>query len=144
MTDTPPAPEHLVGGAEIRELVGGIERNTLIAWRRDRGFPEPAAAIGEVWDRGSSPSTRYGGVVEIRELASAASNATRSSRGAATADSPSRRAARDRRGARWDLRAVKDLPWMRRTRSARHTGDLTRRARYGGPVARVVRVTNPV
>jgi prophage regulatory protein len=56
MTDTPPAPwllpEHLVGGAEIRELVGGIERNTLIAWRRDRGFPEPVArlAIGEVWD----------------------------------------------------------------------------------------------
>jgi prophage regulatory protein len=45
-------PEHLVGGKEIRELVGGIQRNTLLAWRRDRGFPEPIARleIGEVWD----------------------------------------------------------------------------------------------
>jgi hypothetical protein len=45
-------PEHLAGGKEIRELAGGIQRATLIAWRRDRGFPEPVARleIGEVWD----------------------------------------------------------------------------------------------
>jgi prophage regulatory protein len=52
MTDDCLKPEHLVGGKEIRELVGGIQRNTLLAWRRDRGFPEPIARleIGEVWD----------------------------------------------------------------------------------------------
>jgi hypothetical protein len=45
-------PEHMIGGAEIRQLFGGIERATLIAWRRDRGFPAPVARlkIGEVWD----------------------------------------------------------------------------------------------
>lgn len=44
-------PEHIVGGAEIRRLAGGVTRHTLLSWRR-HGFPEPVARleIGEVFD----------------------------------------------------------------------------------------------
>lgn len=30
---------------DVRRVCGGIARSTLIAWRRDRGFPEPVRSI---------------------------------------------------------------------------------------------------
>jgi predicted DNA-binding transcriptional regulator AlpA len=45
-------PEHIVSGTELRRLLGNITRATLIAWRRDRGFPEPVKQLEReaVWD----------------------------------------------------------------------------------------------
>lgn len=49
----PVPPADMIGNAQVRELCGGITRHTLAAWRRERGFPDPAAAIDrtEIWDR---------------------------------------------------------------------------------------------
>lgn len=38
-------PRDLLLTADVRRLCGGIERWTLIRWRRDRGFPEPIRSI---------------------------------------------------------------------------------------------------
>jgi hypothetical protein len=45
-------PEHIVSGTELRRLLGNITRATLIAWRRDRGVPEPVKQLEReaVWD----------------------------------------------------------------------------------------------
>jgi predicted DNA-binding transcriptional regulator AlpA len=45
-------PEHIVSGTELRRLLGNITRATLIAWRRDRGFPAPVKQLEReaVWD----------------------------------------------------------------------------------------------
>lgn len=50
---SPLEPGDLIGNAAVRELCGGITRHTLIAWRRDLGFPEPAVTVDrtECWDR---------------------------------------------------------------------------------------------
>jgi predicted DNA-binding transcriptional regulator AlpA len=54
--NNPPAPwllpEHIASGTELRRLLGNITRATLIAWRRDRGFPEPVKQLEReaVWD----------------------------------------------------------------------------------------------
>lgn len=48
------APEDIVDGADVRELAGIKSRATLLAWRRDRDFPEPITKTGsgvELWDR---------------------------------------------------------------------------------------------
>lgn len=61
----PPAPwlrpHHILITPDVRRLCGGISRSTLIAWRQDRGFPEPVRSIRtgrgvkaqrvDVWDR---------------------------------------------------------------------------------------------
>lgn len=58
-------PEDLIGALQIRTIASGrrrtpISRNTLLAWRREGGFPEPIAVLEgagpggsavELWDR---------------------------------------------------------------------------------------------
>ena len=42
----------LIRNETVRGLCGGISRNTLLAWRRERGFPQPLDVDGlELWDR---------------------------------------------------------------------------------------------
>ena len=45
-------PEHMIDNPAIRRMLGDIARNTLLSWRKTRGFPEPVKtlSIGDIWD----------------------------------------------------------------------------------------------
>jgi predicted DNA-binding transcriptional regulator AlpA len=38
-------PDDIISAAEVRQLAGIKQRSTLLAWVRDRGFPEPFKVI---------------------------------------------------------------------------------------------------
>lgn len=52
-------PAEIIAAVQVRELCGIKTRNTLIHWRKTRGFPEPIATVPgasgpsplELWDR---------------------------------------------------------------------------------------------
>lgn len=51
----PIPPRDIIGNYEVRQLCGGVTRHTLLAWRRDRGFPKPIRTLKgtpktELWD----------------------------------------------------------------------------------------------
>lgn len=47
-------PADIVGTLEVRQMAGGVSRQTLLRWRSDQGFPQPIVVLqGDVplWDR---------------------------------------------------------------------------------------------
>lgn len=51
------APTDIISGVQVRAMAKIKSRTTLIAWRREHGFPEPVATVPgpggivELWDR---------------------------------------------------------------------------------------------